>query len=446
MLISWILLNVLLQAVQAQQPGTGTPEVHPVLTTEKCTTSGGCRPAKTSIVLDSNFRWLHNVGGYSNCYDDSKKAFNRSICTDAESCVKNCAVEGVDYAGYGLSTTGTAVTMNLFVKKNGALNKQSPRIYLYDEDSAKYAKFSLLNQEFTFDVDTSKAGCGVNTALYLSEMSITGDQDELNKAGAKYGTGYCDAQCPNNKFVKGRANFAGKGACCNEMDIWEANRAAMTFTPHPCNITGVLACTEPDCGNAPGGNRFRSVCDKEGCDFNGYRNGDKSFYGQGKKVDSTKPFTVVTQFLTTDNTTKGDLKEIRRLYIQGGKHIQETKVAIKGLDPVNSMTGAYCSASKKVFGGANAPDAFKTQGSMKQMGEAIRRGMVLAMAIWDDATGGMHWLDSTVPENAAPGTPGAARGPCPTTGGKSSQIQAENPDAAVVFSRIRSGDIGSTYR
>jgi cellulose 1,4-beta-cellobiosidase len=445
-MVSWIIFGgLLLLGAQAQQPGTNTAEVHPLLQTQKCTLNGGCKPANTSIVLDSNFRWLHNVGGYSNCFDDQAKAFNQSICTDADSCVKNCAVEGADYPGYGLATSGNSVTMNLFVKKNGALSKATPRIYLYDEEAAKYANFSLLNQEFAFDVDTSKSGCGVNTALYLSEMSITGDQDRLNTAGAKYGTGYCDAQCPKNNFLKGRANLAGKGACCNEMDIWEANREAMTFTPHPCNITGVFACSEPDCGNAAGADRLRSVCDKEGCDFNPYRLSQPSFYGRGKKVDSTRPFTVVTQFITTDGTAKGDLKEIRRLYIQDGKHIQEATAAVKGLDPVNSMTDQYCSAQKKVFGGPNAPDAFRTQGGMKNMGEALRRGMVLAFAIWDDASGGMHWLDSTVPENATSGTPGAARGPCPTTGGFPAQIMTDNPDAAVIFSKIRSGDIGSTY-
>ena len=56
-----------------------------------------------------------------------------------------------------------------------------------------------------------------------------------NKAGAKYGTGYCDAQCPRDlKFINGEANVAdwkessndanagvGKyGSCCTEMDIW----------------------------------------------------------------------------------------------------------------------------------------------------------------------------------------------------------------------------------
>jgi cellulose 1,4-beta-cellobiosidase len=38
-------------------------------------------------------------------------------------------------------------------------------------------------------------------ALYMSEMSATGSASKLNTAGAKYGTGYCDAQCPKNNFV-----------------------------------------------------------------------------------------------------------------------------------------------------------------------------------------------------------------------------------------------------
>jgi len=78
-----------------------------------------------------------------------------------------------------------------------------------------------------------------------------------NKAGAKYGTGYCDSQCPRDlKFIDGKvctstsavfdgvadgfdlkanvedwkpssndpnAGVGGMGSCCAEMDIWEAN-------------------------------------------------------------------------------------------------------------------------------------------------------------------------------------------------------------------------------
>ena len=56
-----------------------------------------------------------------------------------------------------------------------------------------------------------------------------------NKAGAKYGTGYCDSQCPRDvKFINGEANSEGwvpstndvnagvgnYGSCCAELDIW----------------------------------------------------------------------------------------------------------------------------------------------------------------------------------------------------------------------------------
>lgn len=53
--------------------------------------------------------------------------------------------------------------------------------------------FKLLNKEFTFDVDVSNLPCGLNGALYFVEMNETGDMGGDNKAGAKYGTGYCDA-------------------------------------------------------------------------------------------------------------------------------------------------------------------------------------------------------------------------------------------------------------
>ncbi|KAF2397107.1 endoglucanase EG-1 precursor [Trichodelitschia bisporula] len=432
---------LLLSLVAAQQPGTNTPERHPSLPSSRCTVQGGCVPANTSIVLDSNFRWLHNVGGYTNCMADGK--FNTSICSSPEGCVTSCAVEGVDYAGYGIKTQADSVTMNLFTVKEGKTQLASPRIYLFDEAEGKYANFQLLDREFSFDVDMSKAGCGVNGALYFSEMDMAGDAGKGNTAGAKYGTGYCDAQCPKQNFIHGKANLdQSLGACCSEMDIWEANSAATAFTPHPCNETGVYACKGELCGDK---NRLDSVCDRDGCDFNGYRNGAKSFYGKGADhtVDTTKPFTVVTQFYTKS----GALTEIKRLYVQGGKVIPEATSTVKGIEGANSMTDGYCSTQKQLFGGgAKAPNAFATQGGMKVMGEALGRGMVLAMAIWHDAGGYMHWLDSTVPNDSPPNALGAARGPCPTTGGRPAQIQTEQPDAAVTFSKIRWGEIGSTYK
>jgi cellulose 1,4-beta-cellobiosidase len=238
-----------------------------------------------------------------------------------------------------------------------------------------------------------------------------------------------------------KANLNGTyGACCQEMDIWEANRAATAFTPHPCNTTQVFACQGTECGNGQA-QRYQGVCDKDGCDMNPYRNGNKQFYSPGANytVDTSKKVTVVTQFITTDGTSNGDLKEIRRVYVQDGKVIQNAKVAIAGLEPVNSITDEYCSAQKKAFGGA--VNHHEQLGGLKKMGEAIGRGMVLAMSIWDDAGGFMSWLD----QDPGTGEPGVGRGPCPTTAGRPADLIRDYPDAKVVFSNIRSGDIGSTF-
>ena len=56
--------------------------------------------------------------------------------------------------------------------------------------------FNLLNREFTMTVDTSKLPCGLNGAVYFVEMEADGGVEsyKTNKAGAKYGTGYCDVR------------------------------------------------------------------------------------------------------------------------------------------------------------------------------------------------------------------------------------------------------------
>jgi len=227
------------------------------------------------------------------------------------------------------------------------------------------------------------------------------------------------------------------------MDLWEANSAATAYTPHPCNTNQVTACSGTECGN--GDDRYAGLCDKDGCDINPYRNGNKAYYGRGSSfgVDTTKPFSIVTQFITSDNTANGTLVEIRRLYVQNGKIIQNAAVDVPGLDATDSLTDDYCAKQKSVFGGNND---FARQGGLKRMGEAIQRGMVLALSIWDDAGGYMGWLDQDpYPADADPSQPGVGRGPCPTTGGRPEDLIKQYPDAKVVFSKIRSGEIGSTY-
>lgn len=72
------------------------------------------------------------------------------------------------------------------------------------ETESSYKQFNLLNKEFTFDVDVSALPCGVHASLYMVKMDKDGGQARFpyNVAGAKYGTGYCDAGCSRReKFV-----------------------------------------------------------------------------------------------------------------------------------------------------------------------------------------------------------------------------------------------------
>jgi len=222
------------------------------------------------------------------------------------------------------------------------------------------------------------------------------------------------------------------------MDIWEANSISAAYTPHPCTKTGPYRCSGTEC-NTPT-DRYNGICDPDGCDFNSFRQGDKSFYGPGLTVDTKKKFTVVTQFITSDGTANGSLKEIRRIYIQDGKVIQNSKNLIAGLGPYDSITEQYCTDQKAAFGDT---DSFKAKGGMKGMEAGLRNGMVLALSIWDDHNVNMLWLDSTYPTDST--KPGAARGTCPITSGDPKDVEANVPNASVVYSNIKVGDIGTTY-
>jgi hypothetical protein len=95
----------------------------------------------------------------------------------------------------------TNCIFNIKLPKNGV----GSRLYFMDGEK-NYKMFKLLDQEFTFDVDMTKLPCGTNGALYFAEMEKDGGTSlyAQNKAGAQYGTGYCDAQCPSGlKFMHG---------------------------------------------------------------------------------------------------------------------------------------------------------------------------------------------------------------------------------------------------
>ena len=443
--------------VEGQQVGTNTPENHPPLTVQSCTKSGGCQSQSKSVVIDSNWRWTHTTSGYKNCYTGN--TWDTSLCPDGVTCARNCALDGADYQGtYGVTTSGSSLKLK-FVTHGPYSTNIGSRLYLLDSEN-EYTIFKLKNKEFTFDVDVSQLPCGLNGALYMVEMDADGGMSKYpgNKAGAKYGTGYCDAQCPHDlKFINGEANcqdwepsktdknsgVGHYGTCCNEMDIWESNSISTAYTSHVCTVQGQTRCEGADCGDTDKGQRHTGVCDKDGCDFNPYRLGDKTFYGPAANfsIDTTQPFTVVTQFITTDGTDNGDLSEIRRLWVQNGKVIRSNNVTVGG-QKYNSVTDGFCNAQKQAFGD---PNDYEKRGGNKVMGEAMSHGMVLVMSLWDDHAVNMLWLDSSYPPDKSPSSPGVTRGTCPTTSGVPAEVESQHPDASVTYSNIKYGELDSTY-
>lgn len=193
------------------------------------------------------------------------------------------------------------------------------------------------------------------------------------------------------------------------MDIWEANARSTSIAPHTCSKESLFRCTGDECGS-------KGLCDKIGCGDNPYRHrGDKNFYGLGLKVDTRRPFTVVTQFPAKD----GVLQAIVRKYVQDGVVIENASANI-------TMDQAYCDAQ-------SGAEWYNELGGHKGMGDALSRGMVLAMSIWWDESGFMKWLDS------------GEAGPCNATEGDPKIIRQVESAPTVTFSQIKWGEIGSTF-
>jgi cellulose 1,4-beta-cellobiosidase len=159
----------------------------------------------------------------------------------------------------------------------------------------------------------------------------------------------------------------------------EANSISTAYTPHPCTNIGQHSCQGDACGGTYSSTRYAGDCDPDGCDFNSYRQGDTTFYGPGKTVDTGSKFTVVTQFVTGSS---GDLESIRRFYVQNGKLIPNSETKVTGTSG-NQIDTAYCTAQKAAFGDT---DVFSQKGGLAQMGTALKQGMVLVMSLWDDVS------------------------------------------------------------
>merc|ERR1712183_562230 len=164
--------------------------------------------------------------------------------------------------------------------------------------------------------------------------------------------------------------------------------------------------------------------------------GNTNFYGRGPEyaVNTLKPMTVVTQFLTTDGTDSGDLSEIRRFYVQDDMVIHSPPSTILGADDTDSITDGFCDAKD-----------YQEHGGMKGMGESLDRGHVMIFSLWDDVEVNMLWLDSAFPLDKPETDPGIKRGDCPGGVQSTPTYLRENfPNGYVTFQNAAVGEIGST--
>ena len=103
-------------------------------------------------------------------------------------------------------------------------------------------------------------------------------------------------------------------------------------------------CERTVCGDF-GADRFKGVCDKNGCDIQHTRFMGKgqTFYGPGSKykIDTTKPATVTTQYINADGTDTGKLTEVKQFYTQNGHIIEHPKYSLNG-NKHNAISDKIC--------------------------------------------------------------------------------------------------------
>jgi cellulose 1,4-beta-cellobiosidase len=404
----------LLRAASGQQAGSATKEEHPALTVYSCSATEMCAPERGAVTLDAQYRWLHAADGSEEKGCMREGNWDKTLCSDPKKCAQNCAIEGVNAHGYkntyGVHRVDNGLQLEL-TEGGGS------RIHLTDALSS-YKVFSLKNRELSFDVDVSSLPCGVTSSIILTTMDSEGDKGMGgNTAGADYGLGGCDANCNRGvKFSRGQANLEGwdaesgtgsRGVCCPELRLWDANKEAASMSMHPCAGAEPQRCEGDEC---------ERMCDSAGCRFDHAELGVAGFFGKGAEVDTTKPITVVTQFITSDGTDTGLLSEVRRYYVQNGQVVSNAAAAadkFPSLAGKSSFSDEFCSAQKEVQGASSAAGV----GYMRRLSEALDNGVVLTASLQEAELRGCAGAPERPDADAAP---------------------------SVVFSNIMYGEITST--
>ncbi|KAK6068164.1 cellulose -beta-cellobiosidase [Seiridium cupressi] len=194
------------------------------------------------------------------------------------------------------------------------------------------------------------------------------------------------------------------GACCAEIDVCESNSHSFALTPQPCTENTYHVCETSNCGRTYSKYRFAGKCDANGCEYNPYRMGVSDFYGKGKTVNTSKKFTVITQIQEN---------KLTQFFDQYGKKIEIPAPTYDGLPDSSAITPYFCTNQFKVFGDK---DRFSEVDRFPQLNKALQVPMILVMSIWDDSSG--------VPPD----------------------VEANIPNAQVVWSNIRFGPIGATVK
>jgi cellulose 1,4-beta-cellobiosidase len=107
----------------------------------------------------------------------------------------------------------------------------------------------------------------------------------------------------------------------------------------------------------------------------------------------------------------------------------------------NSITQEWFDTQNTVIDQEVNP--FNDFGGMASMCKGMWLSTVLVMSLWDDYYANMLWLDSAYPTDRDPWSPGAERWQCNVTSG---EVEAQVPNAQVVFSNIKFGQIRSSCK
>merc|ERR1712137_511863 len=199
--------------------------------------------------------------------------------------------------------------------------------------------------------------------------------------------------------------------------------------------SGVQYCKNDECGD-PDGDRFAGPTDRNGCDINAFRFQVEDFYGPGSNftVDTTKKFTIVTQF----HESGGKLTGVSQHYVQDGKKIEHPNYLGLG----NTETDDLCAKKAEAM---NDRDSFAEFGGMAAVEASLKNGVTLVLSMWDDIDVHMNWLDSVMDGDDA-SVLGQKRGTCDPKDGDPTTLREQYPESHVSYTNFKVRDIDDRHQ